>query len=158
MADALADLLQAAIDRAWPEVRGISEEQAGRPSKKDRWTPKQELGHLIDSAANNHMRFVRASLDGEYRGPAYDQEKWVDAHGYAATPWDDLLEFWRRYNDLLVQVVRRIPDGRLTVPCFIGSYPEMTLGFVIEDYVRHMQHHLDQLLGRDQAAAYPSAT
>ena len=153
MADALADLLQAAIDRAWPEVRAISDEQATLPAKEGRWTSKQELGHLIDSAANNHMRFVRASLDGEYRGPGYEQDKWVEAHGYAETPWDDLIELWRRYNELLVQVVRRIPDSRLSAPCLIGSYPEMTLGFVIEDYVRHLQHHLDQLLARDRVTA-----
>ena len=37
----------------------------------DSWSPRQELGHLIDSAANNHIRFVRAATEPEFSGPGY---------------------------------------------------------------------------------------
>src|SRR5580704_2442195 len=78
----LALLLRRTIDRDVPELRALDDEKAARAPRPGAWSPKQELGHLIDSAANNHMRFVLATVDGEFRGLGYAQDKWVAAHGY----------------------------------------------------------------------------
>ena len=74
----LSQLLQRAIDRELPNLLAVPDATI-RPGG---WSHKQELGHLIDSAANNHIRFVLASIDGEFRGQGYAQDKWVEAHGY----------------------------------------------------------------------------
>ncbi len=74
--------------------------------KTGAWSPKQELGHLIDSAANNHIRFVLASLEGEFRGAGYAQDTWVDAHGYQDFAWTELVDLWYSYNSLLAHLVR----------------------------------------------------
>ena len=152
-------LLKDVIAQEAPNLRSLTKHDAsatdGRPGT---WSRKAELGHLIDSAANNHNRFVRAALDGEFRGPGYAQNDWVRLHGYAETPWPWLVDFWERYNRLLVRVIENIPEDRLNAMCVIGDNPPATLGFVIEDYVLHMQHHLDHILGREKVTAYPGQT
>ncbi len=146
MAKLIAGTLRKAIADELDGLLTISEEASRCPRAAGQWTPKEELGHLIDSAANNHMRFVRAALDGAYEGPGYEQNGWVDLHGYKDLSWAGLVEFWRRYNELLAQVVERIPDVRLQSPCRIGGGETVTLGFVIDDYVRHLKHHLGQIV------------
>ena len=119
------------------------------------WSRKEELGHLIDSAVNNHVRFVAASLQEEFAGPSYAQDGWVAAHGYHEIPLATLIDFWESQNTLLVAVVQGIPEHKLAVPCRVGNEASATLGFLIEDYIVHMQHHLDHLLGREKVTAYP---
>ncbi|MDE3198252.1 MAG: DinB family protein [Acidobacteriota bacterium] len=156
--DDLALLLQQTIERELPHLRSLSEVAAAlKPAGKTSWSPKEELGHLIDSAANNHQRFVRAALEPEYRGPGYAQEAWVSLNGYRETPWTEVVLTWYQYNRLLVRTMGNIPRNKLDTPCFIGSAQEPeTLGFIIGDYVLHMQHHIDHLLGREQVTPYPS--
>jgi len=112
---------------------------------------------LIDSATNNHVRFVRASIGLEYRGPGYEQDSWVRAHGYQEMSWPEIVDFWERYNHFLVRLVKRIPDDRLPTPCVIGQSDTVTLRFLIEDYTLHMQHHLDHILQREKITQYPGA-
>ena len=107
------------------------------------WTRKQLLGHLIDSTANNHQRFVRlqqGDLDGF---PGYDQEAWVAAGHYDRTPWASLVELWRLYNLQLVAIVEGIDPG-----CAANRWQdgEVDLGFLIEDFPRHTLHHLTRML------------
>ena len=103
MARELSDFLRKTIERELPELGRLKDETAAvRPSGEGSWSPKEELGHLIDSAANNHMRFVRASLDGTYRGPGYAQRDWVSIHGYQKMPWSDIVSTWLTHNRLLV--------------------------------------------------------
>jgi hypothetical protein len=103
------------------------------------------------------MRFASAALDGEFRGPGYAQEDWVRLHGYSGMPWETIVDIWSRYNMLLVGLVANIPEERLGSSCFIGANPEVTLRFVIEDYVAHMQHHIDQMLRRTTVTRYSGA-
>jgi len=154
----LARRLADSIARELPALRAIAEDQAGaKPARAGAWSRKQELGHLIDSATNNHVRFVRASLEPEFHGPSYDGDGWMALHGYGEHQWNTLLDFWERYNRLLVELVARIPAERLATHCFVGVSEQVTLGFLIEDYIAHMQHHLDHILGREKLTEYPGA-
>jgi hypothetical protein len=109
------------------------------------WTRKQILGHLLDSAANNRQRFVRATIDGSYAGPSYAQDAWVAAHGYAHLPWKTLVGWWNVEHDILVAVVERIPEERMQVLCTVGTDAPVTLRYLIEDYTRHQFHHFEQI-------------
>ena len=158
MPENLAQSLDQALAFESVNLRVLNDEQAAiRPSGPDSWSRKEELGHLIDSAVNNHVRFLRASLENQYAGPPYDQDGWVRAHGYHELPWLSLLDTWRMHNELLSRVVKRIPADRLAAPCRIGSAAPVTLQFLIEDYILHMQHHLDHILGREKITQYPGA-
>ncbi len=118
---------------------------ADMPWREGGWTRKQIVGHLLDSAANNRQRFVRAAIDGGYAGPAYAQDAWVAAHGYIDQPWAELLQWWAVEHEILISVVNNIPAARLDSACIVGDNPPVTLRFLIEDYIVHQQHHLRQI-------------
>jgi hypothetical protein len=149
----LSLLLRETIDRELPNLRALTNLKAPKPGS---WSRKEELGHLIDSATNNHMRFVLATVDGQFRGRGYAQDQWVAAHGYADMAWSDLIDFWYRYNVLLAHLVERIPEEHMNNRCVVGS-GDVTLRFLIGDYVLHMQHHLDHILARERLTAYSAA-
>jgi hypothetical protein len=158
MPESLAKSFDQVLAYEYVNLRVLTDEQAAlRPAGVDSWSRKEELGHLIDSAVNNHVRFAAASLQTEFRGPTYEQDGWVRAHGYHEMAWVTLLESWRQHNDLLLRLVKRMPEERLSVPCRIGSADPVTLRFLIEDYVLHMQHHLDHILSREKLTQYPGA-
>jgi hypothetical protein len=148
----LSILLRHAIDREFPHLQALTALAAPKPGS---WSRKEELGHLIDSAANNHIRFVLATIDGEFRGQGYAQDRWVEAHGYRDMEWRGLVDLWYQYNVLLAHFIERIPEERMENRCVIG-WGVRTLRFVIEDYVLHMQHHLDHILARDPITTYAS--
>jgi hypothetical protein len=132
------------IDAAVPVLRAMSGEHVEQPRAAGKWSPKQVIGHLIDSAANNHQRFVRAQEANSYTGPGYSQDHWVSVQGYQDASWDDLVALWAAYNRHLAHVIARIPDTRRSTVCTIGANAPMTLGFVASDYVQHLRHHLVQ--------------
>ncbi|MGB0064662.1 MAG: DinB family protein [Terracidiphilus sp.] len=118
---------------------------ADTPWRAGGWTRKQIVGHLLDSAANNRQRFVRAAIDGQYAGPTYAQDAWVAAHGYADQPFDTLLGWWKAEHEILMAVVDRIPEDRLETSCVVGDDQPVTLRFLIADYIRHQKLHVKQL-------------
>ena len=126
----------------------VPEEQEKVQWREGGWTHRQIVGHMLDSATNNRQRFVRAALDGSYSGPDYAQQGWVDLHGYAKTPWKQLLQWWLTEHELLSAVVDHIPEARLESSCMVGNNAPVTLRFLISDYLSHQHHHLQQLVSR----------
>ncbi len=147
----LADALWRAVTIAQAGLEKISDDEAAAKPRPGAWSRKEELGHLIDSATNNHVRFVRATLEPEFRGPTYDGDGWVRVHHYADLPWATLVNFWRDYNRFLADLVAGIPEDQLETPCTVAPHPAVTLRFLIDDYRLHMQHHLDHILGSHTA-------
>lgn len=144
--DAMAKELLQEIERALPRLQAISDAVAREPRAPGKWSAKQVIGHLIDSAANNHHRFVRAQESPELTMPGYAQDHWVDCQRYNDRSWPDLLALWEVYNRHLAHVIGVIPDDRRGVTCRIGSNAPATLGFIAADYVWHLRHHLAQVL------------
>jgi uncharacterized damage-inducible protein DinB len=151
MTNPLATAFRASIASARRKIEPIGEESACAELRPGGWTSKQTLGHLIDSALNNHQRFVRAASDGSYEGPTYQQEGWVSLHGYSDLTWSELVSHWQKQNDLLCLVVDRIPEDKYAAVCIVGTNEPVTLRFLVEDYLRHLHHHVDQI------AAAPTA-
>jgi hypothetical protein len=140
--------------RAIPD--GPSTAAPNRPSGSG-WSRREELGHLIDSAVNNHARFVRAALEPAFEGPTYDQEGWVSVHRYREIPWTELVETWHAHNRILVPMIAGLTDAALAKACRIGDSAPVSLEFLIDDYVIHMRHHLDQVMRRGVVTKYPRA-
>jgi hypothetical protein len=157
MPEQLARTLQETVDNEAALLRGLSDRDAALKPAPNAWSKKEELGHLIDSATNNHVRFVRASIEPEFHGPGYAQDDWVATHRYHEMPWSDVIDFWQQYNHFLAGLVRRIPADRLGTRCAVGNSEPVTLQFLIEDYTLHMQHHLDHILQRETIRQYPGA-
>jgi hypothetical protein len=129
-----------------PRLATISDEIASHQPAEGRWSKKEILGHLIDSAVNNHLRFVGAQFDPALETASYEQERWVAAQSYATEPWPDLVNLWLLLNRHLLHVIKNVPPEALSHTLSIGGRPAATLSFVIDDYVRHMEHHLSQIL------------
>lgn len=144
--DLVLERLSSLVDASQQRLAALSEEEASQPVKAGGWSRKQILGHLIDSASNNHQRFVRCVLNGGLAGwPSYEQEGWVQVQKYQDAPWPELVALWFSYNRLLHHVLRRIPPEKLNLRCQIES-SEMSLGEVARGYVEHLEHHLKQIL------------
>src|ERR1700748_647993 len=105
MTSSIAKNFMAGCDAIRHSLLSVPEDVAARPWREGGWTRKQVLGHMIDAAAKNHQRFVRAALDGSYVGPFYAQDGWVAMHGYNDLPWSTLLQWWQVYHEILQAVV-----------------------------------------------------
>ena len=110
------------------------------------WSKKEILGHLIDSAANNHQRFVRAVSNGAAQFPTYDQEAWVTIQKHNQRPWPSLVALWHAYNHHLVHVIECIPEHAEGFACNIGTADPVPLNRVVEDYLSHLKGHLEDVL------------
>jgi hypothetical protein len=137
----LRDLLQRVPGR----LEGLSKDTAERKPTPSSWSPKEELGHLLDSAANNHQRIVRAQLEDKLALPGYEQNRWVAVNGYQRRDWKELIEVWQALNRQLLAAAESVPEAAWSHTLTIAGSQPMTLQFVFEDYVAHMLHHLQHI-------------
>lgn len=142
----VADELRSTVKEYLPRLFAMREAEAVAPLAPGKWSKKEILGHLIDSASNNHQRFVRAQLSPEIRLPAYEQAPWVRTQRYQDESWETLVRFWSDYNMHLAHVIAGMAKESLPHRCFIGESEPVTLEFLARDYVRHLKHHLEQIL------------
>jgi len=133
------------IDFAEPRLRAVTGPETTRPLLAGGWSSKQVLGHLIDSASNNHQRFVRASIQPSLEFPGYDQDANVRSQAVQEVDWPMLVTLWAAYNRYLAHVIAHLPADKLETPCRIGADEPVTLRFIATDYLRHLLHHLRQL-------------
>jgi hypothetical protein len=110
----------------------------------DKWSKQEELGHLIDSATNNHQRFIRVQFE-DNPFIKYSQDDWVNYSHYNELNMEDLIELWRRYNLHLAEIWKRIPEDKFSRTCQTGGEP-VTLQFLVDDYVVHQEHHLRHIV------------
>jgi len=145
MAESLDRAIQQIVEREVPRLRLMQPKEVSASSAPGKWSKKEILGHLIDSASNNHQRFVRAQLADELSFPGYAQTDWVRVQGWAQADWQGIVDMWSALNRHLAHVVGRVPAEKLRTQCRIGDNAPMTLEALIADYIRHMKHHLEQL-------------
>jgi hypothetical protein len=163
MNDALEDF-RLTIENAAERLLSLSESQSEERRAAGKWSPKEIVGHLIDSAANNHQRFVRAQFQDNLVFTGYAQEEWVAAQHYHQASWPLLVELWKLYNLHLLHLVSHIPAHKLTAlrqehslhriawkP--VSEHEPTTLEYLIRDYIEHMKHHLRQIFAADELRA-----
>jgi uncharacterized damage-inducible protein DinB len=142
------------VRNSYTQLTGISDEEAAQPIEPGEWSRKQVIGHLIDSACNNHQRFVRAQWCEKLEFPSYQQDEWVDCQKYNLRAWHELLDFWKAYNEHLAHIIGVMDEESLETPCVVGwsSAPNsvIPLSEVIEHYWEHLEHHLNQIWAGDR--------
>jgi hypothetical protein len=137
----------------------ITDQEARESRHTGEWTPKEIVGHLIDSAANNHTRFVRAQLEQDLVFPTYAQEEWVRAGHYNDESWYHLVQLWKRYNLHIIHLISHIPQETLQRPRArhnldqigwqrVSADQPTTLDYLIRDYVGHLKDHLRQIVAQ----------
>jgi len=140
----VAEAIRAEVDRASAVFRHWSDADVSAVPGPGKWSRKQILGHLIDSAANNHQRVVRAQPGGSLVF-GYDQVAWVEANAYQGRAWSELVELWVALNRHFAAAVQAVPAGKREAPCAAGAEDPQPLEWWMRDYVRHMKHHLEQI-------------
>jgi hypothetical protein len=156
MKGALEDF-RSTIEGGAGRLRAMSDEDARvLRGGEEGWSAKEIIGHLIDSAANNHRRFVLAQFKDDLIFEGYAQEDWVRAQHYADAPWPGLVELWRAYNLHLLHVMASAPEETLQRPRASHSLDRIafhtvdasqpaTLEYLMRDYIEHLKHHLAQI-------------
>jgi len=146
-----------AVDRATDQLLTFSDIEAASRPTPGKWSQKEIIGHLIDSASNNHGRFVRAQLQDDLIFAGYDQDAWVRAQRYQERSWVDLVRFWQAFNHHIATVMETADPHEVTRPRArhnldqlawrsVSAMQSTTLGYFMRDYVEHLQHHLRQAL------------
>lgn len=141
----VSEKLLSYCDRVPVALRVLKEDELEVKISGDKWSKKEILGHLIDSASNNLHRFVRGRYEDS---PAifYDQDEWVRLQGYQAERLDVLVDLWESSNRHLAHVIKNIPKEDLSRTCIGRTGEKYSLEFLIDDYLRHLEHHLKQIV------------
>jgi hypothetical protein len=149
------DLLNT-VETTVVRLSAIDDERSSARPAPGKWSPREIIGHLIDSASNNHQRFVRAMFQDDLVFTGYAQDDWVAMQGYQDAPWTDLITLWSSFNRHLARVMMRVPESvrlrmhtrhnldRLAFRPVPAETPT-TLDYLMADYVNHLQHHLLQI-------------
>ena len=150
--------LRDAVDAAEPRLLALDDVRSALRPAPGKWSPREVIGHLVDSASNNHGRFVRAAQQDDMVFAGYAQDGWVELQRYDEAPWPGLVALWAGFNRHLARVMALVPDEARTRPRARHNLHEVawgtlppdlpaTLGWFMNDYVRHLEHHLRQALG-----------
>ena len=151
------DDLRQTVEHAERALLQLSEKASSSKPAPDKWSPKEIIGHLIDSASNNHQRFIRAQFQDDLIFPGYDQDAWVAAQRYRDASWPELVAFWRAYNLHLARVMELTAESVRMRPRHshnlhriahnpIPEEEPVSLDYFMRDYVDHLKHHLRQIL------------
>ena len=141
----LSEKLLFVIETAEPRLRAVSASESANPLLSGGWSRKQVIAHLIDSASNNHQRFVRAAQQASLDFPGYDQDGNMRVQVPQEADWPLLVSLWAAYNRYLAHVIAHLPASKLETPCRIASDKPVTLDFLARDYLTHLLHHLGQI-------------
>lgn len=126
-------------------LRAIDEHSFSQKPFPDKWSKKEILGHLIDSATNNHQRFIRGQFQ-DLPFIVYDQVQWNEKSQYQQMQAEQIISFWEAYNRHLVALLQLIPAENMMKKVDRGEEEPRTLQYILEDYVDHMEHHLRQII------------
>ena len=147
----IATEIETSINNYLPQLDSVSEEEYSLKPSPTKWSKKELIGHLIDSAQSNLRRFVVAQYE-ENPTINYNQDKWIAINNYQAWDVKDLVQLWYLLNRQIVFVLKNISVEMSQRICITGA--SYTIEWLAQDYLKHLKHHLHQVLNLE-AFAYP---
>lgn len=150
MKQTASQLLQL-INQHLPALRKIAEAEYSAKPALNKWSKKEILGHMIDSAQSNIRRFVKAQYE-ENPLIRYNQEKWVAINNYQQWETKDIIDLWYLLNKQICHILNNTPVEMYQRSCQTEDLH--TLEWLAADYVKHLQHHLHAVLDLEPVA-YP---
>lgn len=144
------------VERSTAGMMAVADIAAARRPAHGKWSSKEIVGHLIDSASNNHHRFVVAQWQDDLVFPGYEQDRWVSAQCYQDEAWTELITLWRYFNLHIARVMECVPEDARLRPRAKHNLDEIawkavargqpvTLDYFMRDYVGHLRHHVRQI-------------
>lgn len=135
------------IHRVVPLLEAISENDAIVKPAPHKWSKKEIIGHLIDSANNNQQKFIRTQMvEGHLEFVGYAQDSWVAIQQYQSADWNSLIQFWHAFNMHIAHIIRHANPAKLGNTITIEGTGPFRLDFIMADYVEHLTHHLKTVL------------
>lgn len=134
------------LDAVLPLLREVGEVTAAQRPAPGKWSAKEIIGHLVDSAANNQQKFVRTAAQHELLFPGYAQDDWVALQHYQQMPWEQLLTLWEACNRHIAHIMQHLDPSVLQHTIIIDGKGPFTLEFIVNDYTEHLKHHLKAIL------------
>lgn len=143
MKETIQQLREAVDGLLKSDVNAIDWDYKSTPHK---WSKKEIIGHLIDSAQINLQRFVRCTYEENFK-LIYEQVEWVEANHYQDAGIDEVLTLWKLLNLQIIRVLENYPAGRLQAQCDNNKHEVSlhTVKYLAQDYVDHLKHHLKQI-------------
>jgi hypothetical protein len=147
-----------AVEHGTPALLALSDAASARHPAPGKWSPREIVGHLVDSATHNLHRFIRAQFQDDLVFTGYAQDAWVATQRYQEAPWAELVALWGALNRHLARVMVAVPEAVRRREHRRHNLHEMawrpvpaedatSLDYFMGDYVGHLQHHLRQILG-----------
>ena len=138
-------ILKNSIEEHLLKFETITDEDWNLKISPEKWSKKEILGHLCDSAFTNIRRFIVTQYK-ENENIIYDQDFWVKAQNYQQIPAREIIALWKSLNYQIIHIVENIPDDVLKNVCDTTKNSQKiqvhTLEFLVKDYIEHMNHHL----------------
>jgi len=136
------------IDSLTLKFNRYSEEEFSAKPNPKKWSKKEVLGHLIDSALNNHRRFVCGQYESKPPHIVYDQDFWVAANNYQHTNKEEVIQLWALMNKRICTTLATIPTENYSKECNTSKGAEQlhSLEWLAADYVKHLKHHVNQII------------
>ncbi len=145
------------VDAFVLKFNSISEDEFSAKPLPDKWSKKEVLGHLIDSALNNHRRFVCGQYESAPPKILYDQDFWVKANDYQHSKKEEVILMWKLMNKKICDTLSAMPEQNYSRLCNTGRETEQlhSIEWLAIDYVKHLKHHLNQIIASSFAITYP---
>ena len=142
----IAQNLRNIIKQIVPQLKAISNDDASIKPRPEKWSKKEIIGHLIDSASNNQQKFVRTMQQPHLDFVGYQQDFWVASQKYNQVDWLVVVGLWSFYNYHIAHIIESVDPSVLDNTISIAGSLPFTLRFIMTDYAEHLKHHLKQIL------------
>lgn len=136
----IAKEISKSVKNHYEKYHALDDKLASINLSDDKWSLKEIIGHLIDSASNNHQRFVRLQNENVLTFPVYHYD-WIKTEKFNKAKFIDLISLYKYFNILLAHLIENVDESKLA-NIWKREDKELTLKEIMTDYLRHLKDHI----------------